>query len=330
MRTGPDPAAGRIGRLAVRALLREVSAAPKPGLVDRFGSGSHDDMDFMTFCDSALALGPAFAALAGEGLERGAADPAWAAADDGGAWAAEDAAFLSALRVIGLDGERRMFAATGGVNTHKGALFLVGLLAASAGALVGAGKPPSADRVRAFGARIVRGLSERELPGAATHGARAFRDHGSRGVRGEAEDGLPCLDGGALRILRKAFSSGRPGDADCVDALLRIMLAADDTTVLHRGGADALEAVRRGARETLDRGGARSAEGKKALAAFSAELVGRRLSPGGSADLLAAGLFLAELERAYRAAPAAGPLTAPAATHRRRSPSPPSSSMRRG
>jgi len=72
--------AERIGRLAVRALLREVAAGPKPGLVDRFGSGSHDDMDFMTFSDSALALGPSFAACAREGLERGRSDPGWPAA----------------------------------------------------------------------------------------------------------------------------------------------------------------------------------------------------------------------------------------------------------
>jgi hypothetical protein len=153
-------------------------------------------MDLMTFSDSALALGPTFAALAREGLERGAAHPAWALADSPtnggggptpGALAAADAEFLSALRKIGVAGEARMFAATGGVNTHKGALFLLGLQVAAAGALVGAGVDPAADRVRALGARIVRGVSERELPAAGTNGARVYREHGSLGVRGEAE-----------------------------------------------------------------------------------------------------------------------------------------------
>ena len=296
--------AARIGCLAVRALLREVSAAPKPGLVDRDGTGSHDDMDFMTFSDSALALGPTFASLAREGLERGAAHPAWASADAGCASEARssaDAEFLGSLRKIGIEGEARMFAATGGVNTHKGALFLLGLQAAAVGALLGAGAGAGADRIRAFAARIARGVSERELPSASTHGARAFREHGSRGVRGEAESGLSGLDRGALRVLRRAFSAGRPDDADCIEALLSVMAAADDTTVLHRGGPEALRLVKLGAFRVLALGGLRTEEGRRELALFSAELVRRRISPGGSADLLAAGIFLANVERDFQA-----------------------------
>ncbi|MFA6508346.1 MAG: triphosphoribosyl-dephospho-CoA synthase [Treponemataceae bacterium] len=307
--------AERLGVLAVRALLREVAASPKPGLVDRNGTGSHDDMDFMTFADSALSLGPAFAALAREGAERGAADPLWVVADLAGgtamgiaevgdaavgdAFAAADAAFLAELRAIGIDGEARMFAATGGVNTHKGALFLVGLQAAAAGALIGAGVGADADRTRVLAARIVRGVSDRELPGSATNGARVFRAYGSRGVRGEAESALVSLDGGALTVLRKAYAAGRPDDADCLEALLSIMLICDDTTVLHRGGAEAQALVKHGASRVLRFGGLRTDAGREEVERFSAELVERRISPGGSADALAAGIFLANVERDF-------------------------------
>lgn len=307
----PDPRAGRnaaarLGRLASRALLREVAAAPKPGLVDRFGSGSHDDMDFMTFADSALALESVFSALARAGIERGAACPAWASSS---VPLSDDAAFLASLRPIGVEGEVRMFAATGGVNTHKGALFLVGLLAASAGALVGAGLHADAGRIRSLAARIARGVSGRELPAADSHGARAFRAYGSRGVRGEAEDGLPSLDGGALRVLRAAYAAGRrPADADCVEALLLIMLRCDDTTVLHRGGAAALDFARRGAMGALALGGPRTEEGRAQLSRLSSEFAVRRISPGGAADALAAALFLVQAEREFGARAAQGRL----------------------
>jgi triphosphoribosyl-dephospho-CoA synthetase len=311
----PDDPAGRIGQLAVHALLREVAASPKPGLVDRFGSGSHDDMDFMTFADSALALGPSFSACAREGLERGRADPSWAAAGlvrTAGTAAeagiagmlasgmlaagteAADASFLAALRIIGVQGEKDMLAATGGVNTHKGALFLLGLLAASAGALLGAGIPPAAGRVRRLSARIARGVADRELPAAATHGAAAYRAHGSRGVRGEAESGLSSLDCGALHLLESAAARGKIGDVSSVDALLLLMTVADDTTVLHRGGAAALALVRRSALTALALGGVATESGRKELARMGKEFEEKRISPGGSADLLSAGIFLAE------------------------------------
>jgi len=328
-----DRAAARIGRLAVRALLREVSVAPKPGLVDRFGSGSHDDMDFMTFADSALVLGPAFVACARAGWDAGASDPSLDPRDGG---ALSGGAFLAALRPIGLEAERAMFAATGGVNTHKGALFLLGLLAAASGALLGsraaAARPargsaaapalPLGDAARLLAARIAGGSAATELPTAATAGAAAFRAHGLSGIRGEVESALPSLGPlpaapaaapapapgpeavpGALALLRAA---PRPlGDAPCVEALLRIMLVADDTTLVHRGGLPALAFARAGARSVLASGALRTEPGRAALAAFSAAMVSRRLSPGGSADLLAAALFLADLERAFAPTPAA-------------------------
>ncbi|GAB1482073.1 hypothetical protein MASR2M78_08880 [Treponema sp.] len=170
MRTGSE-AAERLGQLAVRALLREVAASPKPGLVDRFGSGSHEDMDFMTFADSALTLGPTFAACAREGLDRGRAMPSWANVADATEYKtddltvrANDAAFLAVLRCIGMEGEARMFAASGGINTHKGALFLLGLQVAAAGALMGAGQVATADRTRQLAARLARDMAIRELP----------------------------------------------------------------------------------------------------------------------------------------------------------------------
>ena len=105
-----------IAELAVSALLAEVWTTPKPGLVDRNNNGAHTDMDLTMFERSALALETSFlqCAEAGECLKH-------------------DLPILAAkLRTIGLQAESRMYEATGGVNTHKGAIFSMGILCAAA------------------------------------------------------------------------------------------------------------------------------------------------------------------------------------------------------
>lgn len=288
----PDlDAAKRIGRLATRCLLREAAAAPKPGLVDRFGPGAHGDMDFMTFADSALALERTFAACARAGR---AAGPA---ALRGGQW---PGATLEELRRIGLDGERRMLEATGGANTHRGAIFLLGLLCAAAGALDAAGfrGPGAGRRARGAAAGIAAGLRSLapETCAPASNGDSACAAFGVRGIRGEAEAGLPSLDGGALRVLERASAEGPPGDGACVVALMCAMTRAEDTVALHRGGMKGLLTARRSALVALALGGTATEEGRAWLAAMSEDFAARRLSPGGSADLLAAGLLVVAIE----------------------------------
>lgn len=298
-KTSLESIAASLGRFAVRSLLREASAAPKPGLVDRCGSGSHSDMDFMLFANSALALGPTFTACAYTGLSRGSIAPDWVVSPPEGdnQYRRIDSEFLSELRAIGIEGERRMFEATGGVNTHKGALFVVGLLSSCAGAYLGAGADMHDfnSTVRRLAGRIVRGISERELLDSTSHGGKVYRSYGCLGVRGEAESGFASLDAGALSMLRNA--KGRYNDAVCVDALLSLMSVVDDTTVLHRGGSEALIYVKESAAAALAIGGMKSPEGRAAIEHMVEEFPHRRISPGGSADLLSAGLFLCSVER---------------------------------
>ncbi|MDC6130183.1 triphosphoribosyl-dephospho-CoA synthase, partial [Burkholderia gladioli] len=100
-----------IGAFAERCLRLEVDTWPKPGLVSRVDNGSHLDMNAGTFARSAAAIGPYLAELARAGAERRE---------------------MAALRRIGLRAEHAMLAATGGVNTHRGAIFGLGLLCAAA------------------------------------------------------------------------------------------------------------------------------------------------------------------------------------------------------
>ena len=129
MRTGTDrtPAARaalleRIGWRVRNALLGEVYATPKPGLVDRRDTGAHRDMNYETFLASTEAITPYMVRMFVEGMDATAAGQT-------------PEAVFRAIRGIGLEAERAMYAATDGVNTHKGMIFTMGIVLAAAGIL---------------------------------------------------------------------------------------------------------------------------------------------------------------------------------------------------
>ena len=284
-----------IGKEAVRALRDEAGLAPKPGLVDPFHSGAHDDMDYPVLLASAEALGPCFAACA-------AAGRAFA-----GSGRTDFPALLPLLRPIGLEGEAAMYRATGGVNVHKGAIFCLGLLSAALGILTpekGRSLPTAGrslgDEACHLVGELCSGLVTKELearlppPGERSAGERLFAKHGFRGARGQAEDGYPLL---RTEILPRLRSSGEPGVEVLLDALLAAMSHLEDSCVLSRGGLEGLAFVRTGAAEALRAGPLKSEARHAALRELDRAFCERRLSPGGSADLLAAGLFLTRVER---------------------------------
>ena len=256
-----------IARGASAALLDELATWPKPGLVSHVDTGSHSDMDADTFRRSVAALEPFFARLARAGAL---------------------GADMTALRRIGLEAERAMMAATGGANTHRGAIFALGLLCAASGAM---GAPPTAvvtEVVRRWGAAIPAG------PGfASSHGAEAQRRYGAGGARAEAALGFP----NAVEVGLPALRQGRvlaPGDAEAarVHCFFALLATVEDTNLLHRGGIEGLDFARRAARAFLDRGGVGHPLWRREAEAVHRAFVALRLSPGGSADLLAVTLFL--------------------------------------
>ncbi|MGZ7173334.1 triphosphoribosyl-dephospho-CoA synthase MdcB [Burkholderia gladioli] len=273
----PDrPAEGpgaMIGAFAERCLRLEVDTWPKPGLVSRIDNGSHLDMNAGTFARSAAAIGPYLAELARAGAERRE---------------------MAALRRIGLRAEHAMLAATGGVNTHRGAIFGLGLLCAAAGLRHASSPGPAAGPTlgdwvaRQWGAEILLGPRPSD-----SHGEIAIRRHGVGGARREAADGFPSVYRIGLPALREAREL-RPGDeaAARVQACFALIAELDDTNLLHRGGAEGLAFARRGAREFLARGGVAASDWLPRAEAVHRAFVARRLSPGGAADLLAMSLFV--------------------------------------
>jgi triphosphoribosyl-dephospho-CoA synthase len=260
----------RIADAAVDALLTEALLTPKPGLVDESGRHSHPDMSLAMLEVSAEAL----------------RDPLRECAD-----AARSTPLGLDLRArigaIGRAGERQMLATTGGVNTHRGALWALGLL--SAGIVVA----ENADGAVAFAAQLARMPdSARGVSRSLSHGQYARLRYGAGGAVGEAQDGFPHVVGHGLPMLRCCRQRGESAEAAALNALMAIMASHEDTCVLHRDGLRGLDFVQRSAAGVLRSGGCTTGAGHRRLERFCRRAETRGLSMGGSADLLAATLFL--------------------------------------
>lgn len=254
---------------AVAALRDELELYPKPGLVSPVDSGAHDDMDFDLMCRSAEALRQPFACLAAAGRQ--------------------GCSFEGALAPLGRDAERAMLQATGGVNTHRGAIFCLGLIVAAIARARDAAAIQST-LVREWGAALKAHAARGER--AASHGGLVRQKTGVGGARSEAAEGFPAVFRTGLPAYRSALAQGLETAAARVQTLFALMEAVDDTTVLYRGGIDAGRFVRRAAAGFLADGGCSRDDWHERAERLHRTFVARNLSPGGCADLLAATLLV--------------------------------------
>jgi triphosphoribosyl-dephospho-CoA synthase len=197
------------------------------------------------------------------------------------------------LRGLGIDAERRMLAATGGINTHRGAIFSLGLLSAAAGraGMLGtAALQPDALRAT-LQACWGEALSRHRGP-AASHGAAASARYAAAGAREQAAAGFPAIFELALPTLRRTLSAGRGLRCARIDALFALMAELSDTNVYHRGGLEGARIVRDTSVRFLECGGTAAPDWEAQAVAAHRSFVARRLSPGGAADLLAATCFV--------------------------------------
>ncbi|QGL90710.1 triphosphoribosyl-dephospho-CoA synthase MdcB [Stenotrophomonas maltophilia] len=261
----------RLGRLAITSLHAELACAPKPGLVTPFDTGSHDDMDAGTFLRSLFSLRHFFTAIA----DAGAADAPFAI-----------------LRAHGIAAEHAMLRATGGINTHRGAIFSLGLLvAAAARCRRQQGHAAPAAQVCLAVQHWADAFATAPLD-ASSPGQRARVRHGVPGVREQAAAGYPVLRDLAVPTLRHALHTGLPRDAAMCQTLMQLVAHVDDLNLLHRGGADGLAWAQQEARRFIEAGGAFAPGWQLRLHRVGEGFIARRLSPGGSADLLACSWFL--------------------------------------
>lgn len=184
---------------------------------------------------------------------------------------------------------------------YKGTIFTMGLLCAAVGWLHGRGEAPSAEHVLSVSRRIAEAPLRAELTQLKnapprTHGEALLLRFGETGIRGEAAAGFPVISGCALSALRASRRAGEARNEGNLNVLLHILLRLNDTNVLNRGGYDALHWLRSEAADILRAGGAASPRGKLKTHALNQACIRKNISPGGSADILAAALFLHALE----------------------------------
>ncbi|MFK3775322.1 triphosphoribosyl-dephospho-CoA synthase [Pseudomonas sp. NPDC089406] len=271
VQASPVALADHLADLAVEALLDEADLSPKPGLVDRRSNGAHHDMSLALMHASALALWPCFKHMAQAALQHGAITPA----------------LRADLGRIGREGEAAMLTTTGGVNTHRGAIWALGLLVA-ARAL---GGQADARAVASRAGRIAL-LDDPACPAQHSHGSQVRQRHGVGGAREQAQLGFPAVIDHGLVQLHRSRAAGCSEPHARLDALLAIMATLGDTCVLWRAGTEGLQSVQQGARAVLGAGGSASLAGRRQLRRLDAQLLQLNASPGGAADLLAACLFL--------------------------------------
>lgn len=281
------PVAARTAQLALKSLHAELALFPKPGLVSGVDSGSHADMDAVTFMRSLFCLRHYFRQIALAGML--------------------DADF-SVLKDLGQQAEARMLVATGGVNTHRGAIFSLGLLCAAYGRLLAQGGRVSAHALRqqlrerwgddlARHAAITPALLKRTVASQGgeeelSHGLQVRARYAVAGAREQAANGLPAVFELALPRLQTGLQQGQAWQEAALEALFALMAQVHDSNVLYRAGWRGMDLVQQQAQLFLAQGGCRR-EGWHARALACHRLfVAHRLSPGGVADLFAATCFV--------------------------------------
>ncbi|AOA59881.1 triphosphoribosyl-dephospho-CoA synthase MdcB [Acinetobacter larvae] len=278
-----------LAQLAVQALLDEVNLTPKPALVDQRGAGAHQDLSLPLMEDSARSLYTTFLKMATAAQRHQAIDRA----------------LRAEIGAIGRLGEQQMLERTQGVNTHRGAIWAMGLMVTATAWLckvarltdpcIPAHQNFSVLKVCAVAGQIARiedPYLKNNTPTSLSHGQRVQQRYGLEGAKQQAQQGFPLISRLGWVQLQADRHRGVDEASARLNALLRMMTVMSDTCVVHRGGLLALQRMQHGAQQVLASGGCSTLSGKAALAQLENQLLAMNASPGGAADLLAVLLFI--------------------------------------
>lgn len=267
------------------ALIGEVYTTPKPGLVDLHDTGAHKDMDAKTFEISTQAIGPFLVKMAGEGY--------W--------WNQNPENLFLKIRCMGIEAEKKMFEATQGVNTHKGMIFTMGILSAAAGYQYRKDHHFSVLEILDIAQKMTERILERDfrrmehkIP--ETNGEKLYHLYREKGIRGEAQQGFPIIRHTAYPAMRKYQALGLEQNQVNINVLLEIIAKLSDTNVITRGSHRELKWIQEEAVCILEEGGILKEEDYEKIACMNERCIEKNVSPGGAADILAATLFLFQLE----------------------------------
>lgn len=255
-----------IAHLATQALQIELDTTPKPGLVDKHDNGAHLDMDYALMLESIRALHPYFLKLSLLGFQDQQPD-------------------TEQIRTIGIEAEKAMLEATRNVNTHKGALFSLGLAVVAAAQMMKSvrkeekrGKTPDVTSLQ----HIIKQLACQFPQAKGTHGSTVFEKHPVRGALANAQQGYAQLTTDWLPYYQQL----RYDDYQCHKTLLHIMSQLDDTNIYYRKDAMTVARVKQLSEELL------ADFSVDKLSAMNEQFVSENISPGGSADMLSLTVFI--------------------------------------
>lgn len=271
-----------IAHLATQALQAELDTTPKPGLVDKDNNGAHRDMDYALMQRSIETLHPYFVKLALLGC-------------------ADALPTHTSIRDIGIEAERAMLSATNGVNTHKGALFSMGLavVAAAHEERKTAANEEQILKERNGGEDVLVSLQTTIKALAAsfpdtngTHGSKAkLLTKGTTAIKGALDNAREGYEMLFAEWLPFYIERRKERDAHTLHkTLLRIMCNLDDTNVIYRTDLATAEEVKQEARALLDN------FSKAALKDMNRHYTTRNISPGGAADMLSLTIFIGSIQ----------------------------------
>ena len=264
----------KVSEFLTQAILLEVSSCPKPGLVTKKDNGSHSDMSIITFVMSSAIVSKAFDKFYTFGTN----------------FIGEEKELFYAIRKIGVEEERKMFEATKNINTQKGILFAGGILAAACGYLINK-DVRTLERLRKTIILMTQDLVDEELKAKDVNyqisaGKKLYEKYGITGIREEVSSGFPSVFNYGLPAMEEAFSKGASINDAIIHTLISLMMNVDDTNVVWRSNIEMLEIVKKQACNIIEQGSVFSMDGKASIKKAEEFFVKRRISPGGSADLV--------------------------------------------
>lgn len=248
--------------LASQSLQKELDTTPKPGLVDKKDNGAHSDMDYDLMCKSITTLHPYFTKLALLGYNN-------------------ELAKIEDIQAIGLEAEKKMFVATNNVNTHKGALFSMGLCVVSSAHLLYKHKKIDIENLRKTISNIALQFPETKN----THGSKVLEENNIKGALQNARDAYDDL----FSLWLPYYTDIKQDEFALHKTLLYIMTTLEDTNIYYRKGIQRAKQVQKEAKELLENFSC------FALEKMNKDYIKDNVSPGGAADMLSLTLFIESL-----------------------------------
>ncbi|MHA1685982.1 MAG: citrate lyase holo-[acyl-carrier protein] synthase [Candidatus Heimdallarchaeaceae archaeon] len=266
----------RVFQAVIAGIISEVVCTPKPGLVDLSRSSAHPDMNIELFIKSTQAIAPFLKDVAYSSYH----------------YQGKLSNMLNVLRPIGLKAEVAMFKATNNVNTQKGLIFSASLVSAAISLLLRMNIFPSYTAISRLVKRIAAPLAfELEaIPhkkcSNMTAGEKAYLKFGIKGARGEAINGFPSVKK-ALQQIKQMINEGNSLNQALLMALFQLMIEVEDTTLIKRGGIEALKELRNIAREFVEKSLISREDYVSLVKKIDALFIKKNWTIGGCADLLA-------------------------------------------